>query len=128
MDRELLWKQYEKHIDLFKFYWEIVVKINTFHFAISGAIFSFYFANRSVSEVQYSLVLPALLSFCWAILFGYGGCANKVTRTDMFKICNLLGLEVTPEFVTLSYVLWVFAVVHAVTCISCVWLVLRHVA
>ncbi|MFT7300871.1 MAG: hypothetical protein ACI89Z_001336 [Porticoccus sp.] len=55
---ERCWRQYATHIDLYKFYLGMVVKINAFHFAISGAIFSFYFTNANVDnpDIRWSFI------------------------------------------------------------------------
>jgi hypothetical protein len=124
--RELSWKQYEKHIELYKFYWEIVVKINTFHFVIAGAIISFYFSRSDVSGVQWALLLPALLSLCWAIVFGYGAAANLVTRKDIFALRDQLELQVAPEFMVLTVVLTIFTLAHIITAIALGYLMCTH--
>jgi len=33
-ERDLLWKQYALNVDLYKFYLELVVKVNAFYYAI----------------------------------------------------------------------------------------------
>lgn len=124
--RELRWSQYEKHIELYKFYWEIVVKINTFHFFIAGGIISFYFSRSEVGGIQWALLLPAFLSFCWAIVFGYGAVANLVTRDDVFKLRDQMGLEVAPEFLVLTVVLGIFTLAHVLTGIALGYLICTH--
>ncbi len=39
---EKLWKQYDQHIATYKFYLEMLVKLMTMFFAVSGAMISFY--------------------------------------------------------------------------------------
>lgn len=112
---ELHWRQYEKHIDLYRFYLEIVVKINAFHYAISGAIFSFYFANKDVASIKWAIALPALLSLCMAVLFAYGAYANLVTRKDVFNLAHKMGLEVAPELMVLTVLLVIFCLAHILT-------------
>ncbi|MEM6190477.1 hypothetical protein [Shewanella scandinavica] len=113
MDKfEILWKQYETHINLYKFYLEIIIKVNIFHFAISGAIFSFYFANRAMSGMVWSLALPALISISLALLFTFGIYANRVSRMDLFDLRDQLGLKVAPELLVLSVLLGIFAVAN----------------
>nr|WP_010132171.1 hypothetical protein [Microbulbifer agarilyticus] len=124
--KELIWKNYEKHIDLYKFYIDVVVKINAFHFAISGAIFTFYFANRKVDDVQWALALPALLSLSLVILFTYGAVTNLVTRRDVFEIRDELGLQVAPELVVLTALLSIFAVVNLVTFVGAIYVMCQH--
>lgn len=44
-DRELLWKQYQLNIELYRTYLDLALKLNLFYYAITGAIVSFYFAH-----------------------------------------------------------------------------------
>lgn len=114
-EQDKLWKQYEKHIDLYKFYMELVVKINAFHFAISGAIASFYFANQSNVSMKWALLLPALLSLCLFVFFIFGAIANLVSRNDVFELRDQLGLKVAPELIVLTVFLGIFALANLLT-------------
>jgi hypothetical protein len=60
-DRELLWRQYQLNIDLYKGYLELIVKINVFYYAITGAILSFFFSNQN-HLTKFSLLLPLFMS------------------------------------------------------------------
>ena len=129
MDNEdKYWKQYEQHIALYKFYLDIVVKINAFHFAISGAIFTFYFSNRSEPFIQWSLALPALLSICLVALFVFGAISNLTTRKDVFELRDKLGLEVAPELLVLTVFLGIFAVANMLTASGAIYVILTHCA
>ncbi len=114
-EQELLWRQYDKHIELYRFYLEIVVKINAFHYAISGAIFSFYFANKLEPSIKWAIALPALLSLSLAVLFAYGAWANLVSRKDVFDLRDKMGLEVAPELMVLTVLLGIFCVANFLT-------------
>ncbi len=114
-EQDKLWKQYEKHIDLYKFYMELVVKINAFHFAISGAIASFYFANQANANIKWALLLPALLSLCLFVFFVFGAIANLVSRNDVFELRDKLGLKVAPELIVLTVFLGIFAMANLLT-------------
>lgn len=114
-EHEKLWKQYEKHLDLYKFYLELVVKVNTFHFAISGALISFYVANQSISTLKWSLILPAMLSLCLVIVYFLGACSNNVSRNDVINLRDSLGLKVAPELKFLTYFLIIFAIANLLT-------------
>ena len=108
-DGELLWKQYQLHIDLYKFYIDATIKINAFHYAITGAILSFYFTRREVALAKWSLIFPVALSIGLGILFVYGAVKLKITREDVFNIRDALGLEVAPEMNVLGILLWIMA-------------------
>jgi hypothetical protein len=80
--KELLWKQYELHLDLYKHYLELALKFNIFYYAVTGAVLSFYFSNAAdVGMKRYLLlVFPVLLSFGFGGFFIYAASLVKFTR------------------------------------------------
>ena len=108
---EKLWKQYEQHISTYKFYLEILVKIMTMFFAVSGAMLSFYFTKTDISTAKYALYLPLIMSVCLTFFFGVGAFFSTVTREDVFNLRDQLELEVSPELGILTLLLGIFAVV-----------------
>ena len=97
LDKDLLWKQYNLYIDLYKHYLELVIKFNVFYYAVTGAIFSFYFSKEDVSIIRYSLLFPFIMSLGFGGFFIYGGRLLNVVREDVFAIRNCLGLYSAPE-------------------------------
>src|SRR5689334_6427872 len=96
-DRELLWRQYNLHIDLYKYYFDLIIKTNTFFYAITGSILTFYFANLSNEFMKYSLLLPIIMSIGLAGAFIYGARLMVVVREDVFDLRDKLGLETAPD-------------------------------
>ena len=117
-DRDLLWKQYSLHVDLYKFYIDATIKVNAFHYAITGAILSFYFTRTDIALAKWSLVLPLVLSLGLGGLFIYGAGLLEVTREDVFNLRDKLGLEVSPEFKVLGVLLWILASVQLMTALA----------
>lgn len=115
---ELLWNEYKQQVDLYKFYLELTIKTNTFYYAITGAILSFYFASSGKPNMQYSLLLPLLMSILLAILFFYGAYANKISRQNVINIVSALNLQAFPELNILSYFLNIFGAVMVVVALS----------
>jgi hypothetical protein len=109
IDPDVLWKQYELNINLFKSYLEFTLKLNLFYYLITGAILSFYFTHLDTRFINYSLVLPILMSFAFCALSIYGADRAKLTRKEIFRIKNAFKLEVAPEAQVLIFVLWIFA-------------------
>ncbi len=62
IDKDLLWKQYQMSIDLYKQYLDLVIKFNVFYYAITGAFLSYYFSHLSSDLVRWSLVFPMIMS------------------------------------------------------------------
>lgn len=115
---EVDWRQYQQHIDTYKFYIEVVVKIVGLYFAVSGAMLSFYFANTDSEQAKLALYLPWLIGVGLSIFFTTGAALSVVTRDDVFKLREKLGLEVAPETGVLTLLLGIFSVVLVVCVIG----------
>lgn len=99
---DLLWKQYSLHVDLYKFYLDLVIKVNVFYYAITGAILSYYFQHNGDGISRYGLLLPVCFSFAIGAIFLYGSSLVSVVREEMFSIRDRLGLDTAPEFMVLT--------------------------
>ena len=111
--RDLLWKQYELHVGLYKFYLDLAIKVNIFYYAVTGAILSFYFSHVHEGAARLSLVLPALMSVAFAWLFFHAGNLVGVVRLEVFRIRDALGLLTAPELQVLVYLLRIFGALFA---------------
>ena len=56
------WKNFELSVNLLKTYLDLAIKLNLFHYAITGAILSFYFSKENTAVFIYSLILPTEVS------------------------------------------------------------------
>jgi hypothetical protein len=107
--RPELLRQYEISIDLHKHYLKLALELNVFYYAITGALVSYFFAHRSEPLMQWTLLLPFLMSILFAALFIYGGIQQNVLRREVFQIRNALGFHSAPELLVLSVFLYIFA-------------------
>jgi hypothetical protein len=83
----LLWKQYNTYVDIFKFYINVTWQVITWFYAITGAILVYYFDHvKDNSYLRYALVLPAILSFGFYQVFAFGAQQNK----DLVKWLNYI--------------------------------------
>jgi hypothetical protein len=114
-EREILWRQYQLHIDLYKFYLDLTVKVVVFYYAVTGGILSFVFTRRDVLIAKWAVALPCILSLALALLFLYGAKLLDVTREDVFHLRDRLGLETAPELAVLQVMLRLFACVMVAT-------------
>ncbi len=124
-DRELLWKQYSQNVDLYRFYMELVVKLNVFYYAVTGAILSYYFSHTTMESIHLSLVLPLVMSVAFAGFFIYGALLTSVLRADVFEIRDALQLRAAPDLGVLSVLLYIFAVVFLIVASACGYLLWR---
>lgn len=124
LSQELLWKQYALHVDLYKFYLDLTIKVNVFYYAVTGAILSYYFKGASDGVARYALVLPIVMSFGLGGIFLYGSTLLTVVRTEVFDIRDKLGLETAPEFMLLTVVLGVMGLIMFLVGVALLWYVL----
>jgi hypothetical protein len=108
---ELLWRQYQQHVDTYKFYLDLVVKLMSLYFAISGAIVSYFATNAKSPHAELALYLPLVMGIGLFIFFAIGASLSWVTRNDVFEIRNKLALDVSPELGVLSVLLIIFSTV-----------------
>ena len=108
---EILWKQYQQHIDTYKFYLDITVKLVGFYFAVSGAMLSFYYTHTDIESAKLALYLPWLMSLGLFVLFTVGARLSVITRNDLFKIRDELELDVAPDLGMLTILLSIFSLV-----------------
>jgi hypothetical protein len=123
--QDLLWKQYELHVGLYKHYLELALKFNVFYYAATGAILSYYFSKTDVPMIKYSLLFPVIMSLGFAILFIYGALALRITRQDVFDLRDKLGFETAPELNVLSILLFISASLMIGVAVIILWLFLR---
>lgn len=103
---ESLWKQYQLLVDLHKHYLGLVLKFNAFYYAITGAVLSYYFANRQYAPLLWvALAFAAVLSLFFAALFVFGAIANRRVRDEFDRIRKRLQLLVFPEAAVLTVAL-----------------------
>lgn len=125
MNPDILWKQYAQTVELYKFYMDLVVKLNVFYYAVTGGILSFYFGNPGIENIKFSLILPIVMSLAFAGFFIYGGYLMKALRTDVFEIRDALSLKVAPDVGVLANLLYIFAVVFIIVAFGCIYLVTK---
>jgi len=106
---DILWKQYELQVRLYKGYLDLLLKFNVFYYAATGALISYYFSKPDIPWMKYSLGFPVLMSFGFAGLFLYGASQTHVVRQELFDIRDKLGLDTAPEYKVLAIFLWISA-------------------
>ena len=117
---ELLWRQYQQNVDLFRFYMDLTVKFNVFFYAVTGAIVSYVLANHNGSDiVQYAVILPIVMCIFFALFFVYGAVLMRVLRKDTFAIRDALGLRAAPDVGVLTVFLSGFAIMYVLIAIGC---------
>lgn len=130
MDKtEILWKQYQQNIDLYKFYMELTIKFNVFFYAVTGAIISYVLSQLNGNNlIQYALILPLVMSLCFGGFFVYGAVLMRVLRRETFNIRDILQLQAAPDVGVLSVLLYVFSFIFLMIAIGCGILLCQYVS
>ncbi|MFT5544028.1 MAG: hypothetical protein ACI96N_003247 [Arenicella sp.] len=93
-DEEKLWKRYQMHVDLYKYYLDYALKINIFYYGITGAILSYYFTNdANGTSRELVLLLPIAISVCLYALFSFAQKTYIVSVEDIEIIAKKLGMN-----------------------------------
>jgi hypothetical protein len=109
-EREDEWHQFEKLIDLHKFYFENLIKSASFSFGIIGAFLTYLIsANISISLIGLALWLPFLLSIWTFFIFCFGIWKTRDLSRWVHKYQKKLGIIWRPHAETLFYMSIAFA-------------------
>ena len=123
MDRqELLWRQYELHVSLYKFYLELTLKVNAAFYAISGAVATYTLTHQVAGATRAALLVPAVLGAGLALIAIYAAIIQDHTRNELLAIRDTLELQSIPEIKILGWLLWVSAAGFAAVSAGLIWL------
>lgn len=92
-----LTEDYDRLIEMYKFYVGTVLNANAFYYAITGGVVTYFLANSEMRLIEYSLLLPLLLTFILAALSWRGAAMCAVLRQAIFDVADKLNLDVVPE-------------------------------
>ena len=83
MRRDDAWEQFRVHVDFYRHYLELTLKLNIFYYAATGAIASFCFSRPDpAGSVRYALVFPALMGVLFVVLCIFGTVSTKKHGTS----------------------------------------------
>ena len=114
LDKETAMKQYQMMIDLHKFYFEIVLKFLIFHYAVTGAILSYYLSKPNTGVMRFALLFPIFMSVIFGAFVIFGSFSVKYIEEEVVVVTDHLGLYRYPDPKFLRYML----VVAGVLCIA----------
>jgi hypothetical protein len=93
--KNFLWDWYKHEVELHRSYLDLVMKVNTFYYAITGAVVSFYFLNVGREPlIKLSLLLPLVMSIALAIFYYKCARAADVSQDNLDKISQQMQLDV----------------------------------
>lgn len=114
-----LWERYKHNVDLHRSYLDLVIKINTFYYAITGAIISFYFLHVKDPLINYSLILPFLMSIGLAVFFFRCALASRLSQKDIENIAERMNIKTySAVAAVLEFLLWIFFVTASIVAVG----------
>ena len=130
--REIQWREYALHADIYKFHVDSTIKINGFVFLVTGGVMS-YVLNASQNSppiAKFALTLPILLSFGLAFVMVTATKTTQERKEEVEKLRKVLGLNSAMNLTLLQLITASFAAVHAVVgiglIVAMVWMLTGH--
>ena len=125
-NKDNLWNQYDRLIDLHKFYFENILKAASFSFTIIGAILTFTINSKLNSkQIQIALQFPFLLSTGTCAIFVIGIVKTKQFeewvkkfQENLFKNKSENTVKWRPHAETLNWMSWLFAALFGILIIA----------
>ena len=92
------WKQICQYVDLYKFHWDLSLKLTIFIIGLSGAIAAYCIKNQGEPMMQFALVLPVVICFFGIWLSHRSLPGLHLMRNQVAKFADDLNLDSHPEF------------------------------
>jgi|CXWL01.1.fsa_nt_gi hypothetical protein len=122
-----LWQQYTLHFDLYKTHLDVVIKVLTFYYGITGAILSYYLAHPADDpKPRLALLLPLIFSIGLAVIGFRGSRLVGYTQKELAEIAREFDLKVYAPLTALVNLLRLAGVGCAITAVAILYLLLEH--
>jgi hypothetical protein len=113
------------HVDLYKFFFEWVLKLVIFYYAGTGALVSFYLSKPAPVALRYSLFLPLAVSILLLQLFLAGRKGLIKVQGDILEIEGRIHTNVKLRVGYLIHFLELNAVLFVVVALGLAWLLFK---
>lgn len=107
--RDILLKERDVMLDLYKHHLKLLLEANVFVYAVTGALASFVITHPSVPHVRWVLLLPSVVCAGFAGLFAYVTFEIGNTKEELNYISEALKTNTFPAIDALPIGLWVSA-------------------
>jgi hypothetical protein len=118
--REIQWRQYALHVDIYKFHVDSTIKVNGFVFLVTGGVMGYVLnGSKSIPAIaKLALVLPVLLSTGLALVMGVAAIYVQKRKEEVETLRKELGLSSALNLTLLQFITGSFAVIHVVVAIG----------
>lgn len=104
--QQLNWNRYALHIDLYKFYFDSIIKLNLFYYGITGAILSYYLSKTlNNTQLEYVLFLPVFFGLCLTALCIFGDKSLAHSKADINKLVSKMDFDIVVDTSSLNYLM-----------------------
>jgi hypothetical protein len=112
---EILLREYESDLELFKFYLEISLKVAAFYYALTGALLSFYLTHATVPFAKWALLLPIILAGGLVSIFLSARPWLRLLQESVAAVGQRLELDMVPTFQVLDMLLVLLGIALSLT-------------
>jgi hypothetical protein len=124
IDKDLLWKEYDLHIDLYKEYMKITATFNAFFYGVTGAVLSYCLSAENDNEVRWALFFPPLMCVFFAYVFFNSWWSFRKVEDEIACIAYAFGFE-RPEVNTLTKILMSSWIMYIATLCGLVFVIYK---
>lgn len=107
------WKLFDTYIGLYKFYWELALKLVVFTLGISGAISAYVIKNHSQDYMAYALLIPCIFSIFLAWLSHISTPGMQFAQNEVQRLANVLEIDSVPTFNSLLRFMFISKVIFS---------------
>jgi hypothetical protein len=112
------WKHLDQYVDLYKFHWNLAIKLCIFILGFSGAIAAYVIKNQDVSLIYWALFLPMFLCFFGFRLSRSSLPGLDLMRSEAVRLGSELKLVSHPEFRSLISFVNIIQYIFALTLVG----------
>lgn len=113
-----LWKKYDDNISLYKYYFDLSIKIIMWYSSVVGAIFAFFVANQSLKFITYILFIPIFLSIFLFALTVSSIFLLDIIEKDFIDLSQKLNMDSYPTTTPLIWIMYFCCVIFSLIAIG----------
>lgn len=122
-----LWKQYDKNIELYMFYFNMTIKIIMWYLSVIGAVYAFFISNQTVKYISFLLIIPIFLSFLLMCLSASSISVLNHINNDLKDFSGRLDLKSYPNTIPLIWIMQASVVAFTLVMIVSSMLILNSI-
>jgi hypothetical protein len=114
--RELLWRQYALHYDIYKFHLDATIKAAVLIFAVTGAMLGYYINLPSTNDLRKFLLVPACaMNLILGLAYFVAACGIPARKREVISIARRLGFQSPPNLTLLQFFTFLMSSVMCLT-------------